>query len=81
MITAQLNAEVLRNMSIVVEDESLMAQLAKYLRKLVAKKEDATLMSKEEFFANIDEAKKEIEENKCHTFDSAEELDKYIRSL
>ena len=30
----------------------------KYLKKLVAKKDDPTLMTKEEFFARVDEAKK-----------------------
>ena len=31
-------------MSLIAEDESMMKQLARYLRKLVAKKEDPTLM-------------------------------------
>jgi len=43
MTAVQLNAEILRNMSIVAEDEGLMNQLAKYLRKLVAKKEETPL--------------------------------------
>ncbi|MBQ3732514.1 MAG: hypothetical protein II859_00965 [Bacteroidales bacterium] len=58
MTTTQLNAEVLRNMSIIAEDENLLKRAAKYLRKLVAEKEDATLFTKEEFFARVDEAKK-----------------------
>ena len=43
-----MNAEILRNMSIIAEDERLMARAAKYLRKLVSEKEDATLFTKEE---------------------------------
>lgn len=43
MSNTQLIAEMLRNMSIIVEDENLLRRAAKYLRKLVAEKEDATL--------------------------------------
>ncbi len=49
---------MLRNMSIIAEDENLLRRAVKYLRKLVAEKEDATLFTKEEFFQRIDEAKK-----------------------
>ena len=56
MNTLQLNAEFLRDLSIIAEDEALSAQLMKYIKKLVAKKPDPTLMTKEEFFAGIEEA-------------------------
>ena len=49
---------MLCNMSIIAEDENLLRRAVKYLRKLVAEKEDATLFTKEEFFQRIDEAKK-----------------------
>mgnify|MGYP006988862792 CR=1 FL=1 len=75
MTAVQLNAEILRNMSIVAEDEGLMNQLAKYLRKLVAKKEDPTLMSKEEFFARVDKAK----EGPSHAMLPNEDLTAYLR--
>ena len=78
MTTIQMNAEILRNMSIIAEDERLMKRAAKYLRKLVAEKEeDPTLFTKDEFFARIDKAK----EGPSMQFDSVEELDKYIREL
>ena len=38
-------AEIFRNMSIIAEDENLMKRFAKYLRKLVAEKENANLMT------------------------------------
>ena len=34
MTTMQLNAEMLRNMSFIAEDEGLLKRAAKYLRKL-----------------------------------------------
>ena len=57
MTTVQMNAEILRNMSIIAEDEHLLKRAAKYLRKLVAEKEDPTLFTKDEFYARIDKAK------------------------
>lgn len=82
MTTTQLNAEILRNMSIIAEDEALLKRAAKYLRKLVSEKEaDDAEMTEEEFFARVDKAKKEIEQGKGHCFSSVEQLDQYIRSL
>ena len=49
MTAIQMNAEILRNMSIIAEDERLMNRVAKYLRKLVAEKQDPTLFTKEDF--------------------------------
>lgn len=47
-------------MAEIADNETLMRQLAKYLKKLVAKKDDPTLMTKEEFFARVDEARDQI---------------------
>ena len=59
MTAIQINAELLRNISIIAEDENLLKRAAKYLRKLVAEKQkDPTEFSKDEFFARIDQAKK-----------------------
>ena len=77
MTAIQLNAEILRNMSIIAEDENLMKRAAKYLRKLVSEKEDSTLFTKEEFFARIDKARKQPGKQ----FSSVEELDQYILNL
>ena len=77
MTAIQMNAEILRNMSIIAEDEDLLKRAAKYLRKLAAEKKDPTLMTEEEFFAKIDRAEKQPGKS----FESVEELDKYIRNL
>ncbi len=60
MTAIELNAQIWRNMAEIADDEPLMQKLANYLQKLVkAKKaEDPTLMTKEEFLARVDEAKK-----------------------
>ena len=77
MTAIQMNAELLRNMSIIAEDENLLKRAVKYLRKLVAEKEDSSLMTEEEFFAKIERAEKQPGKS----FANVDELDKYIRSL
>lgn len=58
MTGVQINAELFRTMGEIADDEGLMLKLLKYAKKLAAKKNDPTLMTKEEFFARVDEAKK-----------------------
>ena len=78
MTTSELNAEVLRNLSILAESEEMFARAAKYLRKLVKEKQqqaDPTCMSKEEFFRKLDEAEENISKGKGKTFTKT--FDKY----
>ena len=58
MTAIQLNAELYRAMGVIADDETLMAKVLRYVKRLASKKEDSTLMTKEEFFARVDEAKK-----------------------
>ncbi len=78
MTAIQMNAEILRNMSIIVEDEKLLKRAAKYLRKLAAEKQsDSSEFTREEFFARVEEARKQP----GRQFANVEELDQYIRNL
>ena len=82
MTAIQMNAELLRNMSIIAEDENLLKRATKYLRKLVAEKQaDPTLMTKEEFFARVDKAEKEIAEGKGITFTNKDDMNARLDSL
>ena len=70
MTTSQLNAEVLRNLSILAENEEMFERAAKYLRKLVKEQQqqaDPTLMSKEEFFDKLNKAEEEYHQGKYST--------------
>ena len=63
-----LNVEILRNLGIVAEDEGALKRVAKYLRRVVRElTTDPTEMTKEEFFRQIDEAKKEYERGEYTT--------------
>jgi len=81
MTAIEMNAELLRNMSVIAEDENLLKRAVKYLRKLVAEKEDPTLMTKEEFYARLDKAEKEIAEGKGVTFTNKDDMNAWLNSL
>ena len=74
----EVNTQIWRDIAEIADNESLMKQLAKYLKKLTAKKKsDPTLMTKEEFFAKIERAEQQVGKS----FANVEELDRYIRNL
>ena len=82
MTALQLNAEIYRNLGIIAEDETMLERVAKYLRR-VAKQmtDDPTCMTKEEFFARIDEAEREIAEGKGITFTNQAEMNAWLNAL
>ena len=80
--TGALNAEILRNLSTLAESETMLNRVAKYLRKLVKEREaDSTLMTKEEFFARVDDAREEIRQGKGKRFSNPEEMNAWLNSL
>ena len=82
MTAIQLNAEILRNLGAIAEDEGMLKRVAKYLRKLVAEKEaDPTLFTKEEFFRMVDEAKQDIADGKGRSFSNPDEMNAWLNSL
>ena len=82
MTAIQMNAELLRNMSIIAEDDNLLKRAAKYIRKLVAEKEaDPTLLSKEEFFARVEKARKQAEQGQVHRIETKDELNQFLNSI
>ena len=82
MTAIQMNAELLRNMSIIADDERLLKRAAKYLRKLVAEKQtDPTLIPRDEFFASLDRGEEEYRQGKTHRINSVEELHSFLNSL
>jgi len=62
MMTAEqknaMNTELWQSIAAIADNESLMRRLTRYVKRLAKEKEDSTLMTKEEFFARVDEAKK-----------------------
>ena len=82
MTALQLNAEIYRNLGIIAEDETMLKRVAKYLRRLAKQvTDDPTCMTKEEFFARIDEAEREIAEGKGITFTNQAEMNAWLNAL
>ena len=80
MKTSELNTEVLRNLSIIAEDENLLKRVAKYLRRVVAEKQnDPTLMTEEEFFARVEEAEEQYRQGQFSTLMPGESVEDMLR--
>ena len=68
MTTAEVSAEIFRNLGVLAESGEMLPRVAKYLRRLVKEQQaDATLMSKEEFFDKLDKAEEEYHQGKYTT--------------
>lgn len=80
MAAIEMNAEMQQLMSIVCQDEALTEKVMKYLKKLIAKKEekDDSLMTEEEFFAEVDEARQQIRDGKGVRMRHGETLDELL---
>jgi len=82
MNAVQLNADILRNLGIIAEDESMLDKVAKYLRRIVKQmNEDPTLMSEEEFFARVDEARAKATRGEGRIFTNQAEMNAWLNSL
>ena len=82
MTALQLNADIYRNLAILSQDESMLEKAAKSLRRLVNKMtEDPTCMTKEEFFARVDESKAQYDRGEYHVMKQDEDLTTYLRRL
>jgi uncharacterized short protein YbdD (DUF466 family) len=81
MTALQLNAELFRAMGKIADDETLMKKVLNYVKRLAAKKEDPTLMTKEEFFAKVDKSKAQYERGEYTRFSNEDEMVKWLNSL
>ena len=82
MNAVQLDADILRNLGIIAEDETMLDKVAKYLRRVVKQMTDnPTLMSKEEFFARVDEAREDIKLGKGVKMKANESLDDFLKRV
>ena len=78
MTTLQLNAEIYEALSIIAQDESLLKKAARSLKRLASMKKDEALMSKEEFFAEVDSAREQIRVGNCKKMLQHESMDDFL---
>ena len=81
MNAIQMNAELFRQLSVIAEDEGLMAKLLRYARRLTSTKPDPTLMTKQEFFANVDEALEQAKQGRVHRMQPSEALYDFLNRM
>ena len=74
-----MNAELFRQLSIIAENESMMTKLLRYAKKLTAKKEDETLISKEEFMASLERGEEEYRQGRCVRLQPGESVSDMLR--
>ena len=84
MTAEQINAihtGIWQGIGAIADDVSLMRRLAKYVSRLVkAKEADPTLMTKEDFFANVDEALGQTKQGPVHRMRPEESLEDFLKS-
>ena len=76
-----LNTELWQSIGAIADNDALMRRLTRYAKRLAKEKEDPTLMTKEEFFARVDEAKKEYENGMFKSFSNLDEMNAWLNSL
>ena len=81
MSTQEMTTELFRQLAIVSEDENMMKRAIKALKRITQPKEDSTMMTKEEFFAQLEEAEKQIERGEGITFTNLEDMNQWLNAL
>lgn len=72
-----MNTELWQSIGAIADSEPLMRRLTQYAKKLAKEKRDETQMSEEDFFARIEEARKQP----GRKFNNTTELDQYLQRL
>ncbi len=77
-----MNTELWQGIGYIADDETLMRRLSRYVKRLAKEKaDDPTLMTKEEFFARVDEAREQIRRGEGIRFSNREEMNNWLNSL
>ena len=80
MNTAEMTAELFRDLSVIAEDDNLMKRAMRYLKKLACERRaDDTLMTKDEFFAMIDLSLEKAKQGKVTRQMPGESVDELLK--
>lgn len=76
------SAEILRGLGAISDNESALARVAKYVRRVVKEQEnDPTLMTEEEYFAMLDRSEEQAREGKVYEMFPEESLDDFLKRV
>lgn len=77
-----MNIELWQSIGAIADSDPLMKRLTRYAKKLVAeRKADPAEMTREEFFARVDKAEREIAEGKGTPFTNLDDMNRWFNSL
>ena len=82
MTTAQYNTmskELWQDIGAIADNENLMRRLACYAKKLVKEQNDPTLLTKEEYFAILDEAEQQLARGEGMAMLPGEDLTAFLK--
>ncbi|MBR0200881.1 MAG: hypothetical protein IJQ44_00220 [Bacteroidaceae bacterium] len=77
-----LNAEILRNLGIVAENEGALQRVAKYLRRVARElAADPTELTKDEFLRRVDAGREQIRRGEGVKMHSDESLEEFLKRV
>ncbi len=86
MTALQLNTEIYRSLGVISEDENMLKKVAKYLSRVAENMtnartgtDDPTRMSKDEFYARIEEAERNYAEGNYYEMKQGESLEDFLK--
>lgn len=83
MTALQLNAQLYAQLALIGEDESLMTKLVNYAKKLTKSymAKDDSLLTKEEFMAEIDESLRQVKNGEADAMLPGEDLSDFLKRM
>ena len=76
-----MNTQLWQNIGAIADSEPLMKRLSKYVARLVKAKNDPTLMTREEFYAKIEQAEEDYKQGRTYRMKPDEDLTMFLRRL
>ena len=76
-----MNTELWQSIGAIADSDDLMRRLTRYAKRLAKEKSDPTLMTKEEFFARVDESREQRRRGEGIRFSNREEMNNWLNSL
>ena len=81
MTAVQLNMDIQNKLGLFSDNINVLENISKFLDSLIAKKQDESLMTKDEFFAKLDKSKAQIERGECTRFTDTQKMVEWLDSL
>ncbi|MBQ6653256.1 MAG: hypothetical protein IJM81_07715 [Prevotella sp.] len=74
-----MSKELWQDIGAIADNENLMRRLARYAKKLVKEQNDPTLMTKEEYFAMLEEAEQQLARGEGMAMLPGEDLTAFLK--